>query len=164
MKKLLLLSTLLLLTKVATHAQAQIPVWRCELPGGVFVVDPATISSVSTHEYLVDGAARVTEVTVATTGSLIARFYYLEPLKLKSPIGVGQSLLDKVDEKVQEGTARVEQAGVEPVWKKVIKNYPTTTHSHTVEYRLDSKEQLDKIFASAVNAWRKKQDTTIKVP
>lgn len=129
------------------------------------MVDPHTISSVSSHEYIVDGVAEVTEVTMGTTGSLIARFYYIEPIKPKSPIGVGQSLIDKAQEKSQELLDRTASAtGQEPVWKKVIKNYPATTHSHTVEYRLESKDQLDKIFNSAVSSWRNKQDATLKIP
>jgi len=147
------------------QAQGQISVWRCELPGGVFVVDPVAISSVSSHEYLVDGVARVNEVTISTTGSLIARFYYLEPVKLKSPLPVGQSILDKVEEKAKDAADRMtQQTGQEPVWKKVVKNYPTSTHAHTVEYRLESKEQLDEIFTSAVNAWRRRRDVVLKIP
>ena len=170
MKKIPLLSILALLITVGMipaqaqqPQQGQIPVWRCELPGGVFIVDPVTISSVSSHEYIVDGVARVTELTIATTGAIVARFYYLEPLKVKSPVDVGQSLIDKVDEKIQEGTARLEQAGVEPIWKKVIKNYPLSTHAHTVEYRVESKEQLDKILKSVENAWRHRQNITLKI-
>jgi len=34
----------------------------------------------STHEYVVDGAARFTEFTIGTTGAVVARFYYIEPI------------------------------------------------------------------------------------
>ena len=64
------------------------PVWKCKLPGGVYEVAVNAMLAVSTHEYLVDGVARVTEVNVDTTGSLLARFYYLEPLTPNSPIGL----------------------------------------------------------------------------
>jgi hypothetical protein len=134
--------------------------WKGDLPGGTYVVSLPTISSVSTHEYLVDGVVRVTELTVATSSSVVARFYYLEPLTTQSPIGLGQSIIDKVQEKMEEGAAR---AGVEPPWKKVVKNYPTSTHAHTVEYRVESLEQIKKLFNSLESAWRNNRETTLKI-
>ena len=64
-----------------------LPVWRCELPGGIYEVALRSIVSVSTHEYIVDGAARVTEANVDTTGSMTVRFYFLEPITPTSPLG-----------------------------------------------------------------------------
>jgi hypothetical protein len=130
---------------------AAIPIWRCELPGGTYEVALRYIVSVSQHEYLVDGVARVTEVNVDTDGSMSVRFYYLEPVTPNSPIGLGQSAINKAQE-IAENLA--ERTGQEEVWKKVVKNYPTTTHSHTIEYRLESKDQLDKLYKSASKAFR----------
>jgi len=136
------------------------PFWRCELPGGIYVVSLPAVSSVSTHEYVVDGAVRVTELTIATNTAVVARFYYLEPMVPKSPIGFGQSVIDKAQEKLQEGAAR---AGVEEVWQKVVKNYPTTTHAHTVEYRLESVDQIKKVEKSLEDAWRLNKETLLKI-
>jgi hypothetical protein len=152
----LTLAVFLLLTGLAEAA-----FWRCEMPGGVFVVNLPTISSASTHEYIVDGIGRVTELTIVTTGSVVARFYYIEVLQPKSPIGLGQSVMDKAQEKAEELATRVSP---EPVWKKVVKNYPTSTHAHTVEYRLESREQVTKLFDSVERAWRANAETTIKIP
>jgi hypothetical protein len=157
MKRAIVLIVVLLSAAGAAHAAF----WKCELPGGTYVVSLPTISSVSTHDYVVDGVARVTELTIAANSSVVARFYYLEPVVPKSPVGLGQSVIDKVQEKIQEG---VQRTGVEPVWQKVVKNYPTTTHQHTVEYRLDSVEQVDKLFKSAESAWRANRETSIKLP
>ena len=137
--------------------------WKCQLPGGTFTVSLPSVSSVSSHEYVVDGAARVTEVTVGTTGGVVARFYYLEPNIPKSPIGLGQSVIDKVQERVTDVANRAETAGVDPVWKKVVKNYPTTTHAHTVEYRVDSTDKLEKIRSSLEKAWRSNAETSITI-
>jgi len=137
--------------------------WRCELPGGVYAVSLPTVSSVSTHEYVVDGMARVTELTIGTSGDVVARFYYLEPLVPKSPIGLGQSVIDKVQERAQDVAGRVEGAGVEPVWKKVVKNYPTTTHARTVEYRLLNLDDVEKLRKSLEAAWRSNSETSIKI-
>ena len=139
---------------------AEAAFWRCELPGGIFVVSLPTISSVSTHEYVVDGAARVTELTVATNSAVVARFYFLEPMVAKSPVGAAQSLIDKAQQKIQEGANRT---GMEEVWKKVVKNYPLATHAHTVEYRLESVDQITKLQKSLETAWRTNKETLIKV-
>jgi hypothetical protein len=133
--------------------------WQCELPGGTYVVDTTRIVSVSTHEYIVDGAARVTELTVATTSAVTARFYYLEPLAKTIGGERGQQLFEKVEERI---TGLAERAGQEPVWKKVVKNYPTTTHAHTVEYRLDTKADVQKLYDSVMTAWKQNRDVTYK--
>lgn len=159
MKKLLLVAAML----AAGTPVARAAFWKCELPGGTYTVSLPSVASVSSHEYIVDAAARVTEVTVGTTGAVVARFYYLEPLAPKSPIGFGQSLIDKVQERAQDVAGRVEATGTEPVWKKVVKNYPTTTHAHTVEYRVDSADKLETIRKSLEKAWRANAETTLKI-
>lgn len=144
---------------VATSVPAAF--WKCELPGGVYMVNLPDISSISSHEYLVDGGARVTEVTIDTQGSVVARFYHLEILTPQSPIGAGQSVIDKAQEKLDEAA---ERTGQEAVWKKVVKNYPVATHAHTVEYRVDSKEHLTRILKSLERAWRTNAETNLKIP
>ena len=136
--------------------------WKCEMPGGTYTVNLATVSSVSTHEYLV-GPMRVTELTIATTGSVVTRFYYIEPYATKSPIGLGQSVIDKAQEKVDELGSRLQQAGIDPPWKKVVKDYPLATHAHTVEYRVGKLEQLEKLRASIEAAWHANADSSIKI-
>jgi len=133
-------------------------VWRAELPGGTFVVALSQITSVSSHEYVVDNTARVTEVTVGMGGSLIGRFYFLEPNVPSAPDGIGQSAITFIQEKVTEG---VERTGTD-VWKKVVKSYPTSTHAHTVEYRIDSKETLQKLYQNLETAWLRGRGDTFK--
>ena len=139
------------------------PIWRCDLPGGTYEVAIRAILSVSTHEYTVDGVARVTEMNIDTPGNLAVRFYYLEPLTPTSPVGIGQSAIDRVQELAQEAAGRVSPDGEAP-WEKVVKSYPTTTHAHTVEYRLDSKDQVESLFQSADQAFRLNQNTEFKLP
>ncbi len=123
-------------------------------PGGTYFVKMATIDSVSMHDYIVDGLANVTELTIATTSSEVARFYYLEPIVPQSPVGVGQSLIDKAQEKLDEALQRTGQTGV---WHRVVKNYPTTTHAHTIEYRVEKKEQLNTLYNAFLNRWLRGQ-------
>jgi len=140
----------------------RIPMWRCDLPGGTYEVAIRSMISVSTHEYLVDGVARVTEMNIDTPGNLAVRFYYLEPITPTSPVDIGQTTLDKAQELAEAAAGRVVPG--EPPWQKVIKNYPTSTHAHTVEYRLDSLDQLQSLFNSAEQAFRLNINTQIKLP
>ena len=52
--------------------------------------------------------------------------------------------------------------GCAEAWKKVLKSYPTTTHQRTIEYRLPSKEAVQKIFDSAEAAFRLQKNTVFK--
>jgi hypothetical protein len=141
-----------------TPYPSRTPMWRCDLPGGTYEVALRNMISVSIHDYVVDGVARVTEMNIETAGSTEVRFYYLEPITPTLP--VGQSALDKVQELANEAAGRV-NPGDEPPWEKVVKSYPTTTHAHTVEYRLDTKEDLQNLFNSAEQAFRMNQNTEI---
>ena len=130
---------------VATRAAR----WECYMPTGAYMLNTVHIVSISTHEYVLNAAARVTELTIGTTSHVTARFYYLEPLIStdSGPTARVGVLLDKVQEKAG---AVADRLGQEQIWKKVVKDYPTTTHAHTVEYRVDTKEHIDLIFQSVV--------------
>jgi hypothetical protein len=121
--------------------------WTCTLPGGTYQVLVSAILSVSTHEYVVDGAARVTEVNLDTAGQFAVRFYYIEPAVVAGPGGIGAATLGKVQSIL---TDAAERSGSD-AWKKVVKSYPTTTHARTIEFRVSSKDSLVKIFTSAAN-------------
>ena len=121
--------------------------WTCTLPGGTYQVLVSAILSVSTHEYVVDGAARVTEVNLDTAGQFAVRFYYIEPAVVAGPGGLGAATLGKVQSILTEAG---ERSGTD-AWKKVVKSYPTTTHARTIEFRVSSKDSLVKIFTSAAN-------------
>lgn len=138
----------------------RLPYWRCELPGGTYEVSIRSIVSVSSHEYIVDGAARVNEVNVDTLGNMAVRFYYLEPTAAKSPVGVGQSAIDRISDLTKEAGQRV---GAEKVWERVVKTYPSTTHAHSIEYRVESEEQLKQIFSSAQGAFESGVTATFKL-
>jgi hypothetical protein len=130
--------------------QSNRPIWRVNLPGGTYELVVGAILGVSSHEYVVDGAARVTEVNVDTTGQFAVRFYALEPAVVAGPGGIGAATIGKVQSLMTEAA---ERSGTD-AWKKVMKSYPTTTHQRTVEYRVGSKESLNKIFSSASRSLR----------
>lgn len=135
--------------------------WRAVLPGGTFVVSLNAITSISQHEYMVDGTARVVEVSIDTTGSVQARFYYIEPTAAssQSPANIGQSGVQMIQERLQQ---TAENAGLDEIWRKVVKNYPNTTHAHTVEYRLASRDELNRLFESAERSWLRRQSDTFR--
>jgi hypothetical protein len=129
-------------------ANATRNLWTCTLPGGTYQVLVSAILSVSTHEYVVDGAARVTEVNLDTAGQFAVRFYYIEPAVTAGPGGIGAATLGKVQGIL---TDAAERSGSD-AWKKVVKSYPVTTHARTIEFRVSSKDSLVKIFTSAANS------------
>lgn len=159
-----LAAILIALTTAAASAQPQDApasqqprVWTAETPAGTYTVRLSTITSVSTHEYLVDATAKVTELTIATTGSEIARFYHISPVTPSIPSPLGQSGVNMVSDKLKETADR--GAGE---WQKVVKNYPMTTHAHTIEYRVNSRETLLQIYKSAHKAWTEDRTDSIK--
>ncbi|MDB6152497.1 MAG: hypothetical protein JWL90_950 [Chthoniobacteraceae bacterium] len=135
------------------------PIFRAKLPGGTYAVATASMVSVSSHEYLVDGVARVTEVNIDTDGSLLARFYYIEPNVPNAPLGIGAAALDKAHQLLLEAGERSGQ----DAWKKVVKSYPTSTHARTVEFRLENKEQLTRIFEAADEAFRLQRPKVVSI-
>jgi hypothetical protein len=125
-------------------------IWRAELPGGTYIVLLSAVSCVSLHEYVVDSAARVLEVNIATSGSELARFYHIEPYPPKPPSAAGQRAVDSIENKAKQLSAGLETGDLRG---KVLKNYPTTTHAHTVEYRLVDRESVGKLFKSIEDSW-----------
>jgi hypothetical protein len=135
--------------------------WQCVTPTGNFTVALKDITSVSIHEYTVDGAARVTEMNVGTTGSLIARFYFLEAVSANSPLSTLEAAQSRIREVANSAANRV--TGQDGAWEGVVKNYPLSTHAHTVEYRVPDKGTVQKLFESAEKAWMEGRGTKITV-
>lgn len=124
--------------------------WEIELKGGRFVAKLSTITSISQHQYIVDGAAKVFEVTVDTSGTQTARFYYIEAVGEGSPLSIGKNAIDRLKSVAEGATSRT---GTDEVWTQVVKNYPTTTHARTAEYRVESTAILDIIYKHVHKVW-----------
>jgi hypothetical protein len=107
------------------------------------------ISSVSRHKYVLDGAVIVDEVTIDTTGQALARFYFIAPISLGGTGAAASQALDRAAALV-DGAAQ--RAGSD-VHNMVMKKYPLTTHTKTIEYRLLSEAQLSALYQSAKTAW-----------
>lgn len=122
--------------------------WQAELTGGHYMVRLDRVASVSRHEYVVDGVARVVEVTVTTNSSAIARFYYLEPVTAGGSLNVGRGATERLQQAADEASRRA--TGREAA--QVVKNYPASTHAHTIEYVIPSVAQLDSLYNSLRDA------------
>ena len=145
------------------EAQQRFPTWKATLPKGEFVVRLDRITSVSWHEYAVDGALQVTEMTVAFDGPVAARFYYAEPRLPSAPGGVGDSALNIIQDRANQALDRVGDKQADLIRSEVVKSYPTTTHARTVEYRLPDVESLKAAYESARDAWLKNKTGEYKV-
>ena len=127
--------------------------WQATLSGGHYMVALDRISSVSRHEYVLDGTLIVDEVTVDALGQSLARFYFITPISdavrgtgaagvVSSAVDRGREMIDKAADKA--GTA---------VHEMVVKKFPETTHAHTVEFRLLSEAELTGLYDSVRAAW-----------
>jgi hypothetical protein len=139
---------LLVLSLLMTVLNADIKYWEATLPGGSYAVAVTTITSVSMHDYYVEGVGLVSEVTIDTTGTVTARFYSINasPSGAASAVSEAAQRMANTLKKSGEGIAGVKVA--DPL-TAVVKSYPTTTHAHTVEYRLSEKEEIEALFKSA---------------
>ncbi len=159
------MTALLILTAGSASAQ-RLAIWTCTLPGGTFEVSLRAVTAISSHEYTVEGGIKVTEVVIETTGaSTENRFYYMESPTASAGGMVGnaadalqsraQTAADHVTSTMGGGTAVSDAMNT-----TVVKTYPTTTHAHTVEYRLASEADLTNLFNSIQAAWTSNTNTS----
>jgi hypothetical protein len=129
------------------------PLWDGRLKGGNYVVRIPAIMALSKHEYIANGAARVVEVNLAINSATVVRFYFLEPVKLEGGgiIAAGQTALDRARSTAEQMANRVSPTLTEP---KAVKDYPTTTHAHTVEYLIKDEARLNSLFTSIDRSFR----------
>jgi hypothetical protein len=122
--------------------------------GGHYLVKLNHINCASKHEYISDGAARVVEVTIGTDTAVVARFYYFEPVGKDTPIAAGQVIINRVTDVSQQIGSRVSPTAAK---LNVVKNYPVSTHAHTVEYAVQDEATLSSLYGSlmaAINSGR----------
>jgi hypothetical protein len=166
-KKLCLALTMVLLASpLQLHAQTPTPAkadktddsqqpnrfWQASVGGGHYMVALDRISAISRHQYLLDGAIIVDEVTVDALGQALARFYFLSPVT----DATGSSLGNAAGRIVERGRELVDKAAATAgtnVQNMVVKKFPETTHAHTIEYRVMSAEELGALYNSVRTAW-----------
>ncbi len=117
--------------------------------GGHYLVRLDRIAFASKHEYIGNGAARVVEVTLGCDTSVVARFYWLEALGKDTPLAAGNIIVNRAEQLAKEAAGRTSPSLGQI---QVVKDYPNTTHSHTVEYALQSQAALDSLYSSIMAA------------
>jgi hypothetical protein len=123
--------------------------WQASLAGGHYMVALDRISSISMHQYLLDGQLIVNEVVIDTNGRSLARFYHVKIAAENSTSGTARRVVEKGHELLDRAG---EKAGTD-IHEMVQKNYPTTSHAGMVEFRLQDLRDLDAIYKSVKNAW-----------
>ncbi len=134
--------------------------WDCSLPGGNFTISLGKILGTSIHQYVVPTPTttaspvplptRVHEVNIATDGALVVRFYFVESATDASMLNVTQTALARVNQVANEAANR---AGTVKPWQMVQKDYPMSTHAHTVEFRVETLDDLHRLYGSVKRSW-----------
>ncbi|MEM9081035.1 MAG: hypothetical protein AAGC74_10125 [Verrucomicrobiota bacterium] len=123
--------------------------WQIQFKEGHYMVALDRIANISKHEYLLDGNLIITEVTIDTTGNSLCRIYQITPAAER-----GQSnLVKRAAQRARDVTERVGELTGADFTEMVHKNFPTTTHAKTIEYRVQHKGTLNALYGSLVNAW-----------
>lgn len=128
--------------------------WQGQFKGGNYLVRCNSIIALSKHEYITDGVARVVEINLTLNSAQIVRFYFLEPYKPEtgsSTLGAGTQALEKAKGLFEQAAGRVSPELTNP---KVVKNYPVSTHAHTVEFVLKDEAKLNLLFGSLERSFR----------
>lgn len=133
--------------------------WQATLPTGNYMAALDRISSISMHEYVLDGQLLVTEVVVDTSGRALARFYHVASVTEAA----GSNTATKLAER---GRQLVDQAGERAgtnVHNLAQKNYPTTSHAGMVEYRVLHLNDLKALYKSLQSSWESNRGKTITI-
>ncbi|MBK73642.1 MAG: hypothetical protein CMO76_09405 [Verrucomicrobiales bacterium] len=133
--------------------------WECSLPGGEYSVNLGAITSVSKHSYVLDGTLLVTEATVDTTGTALARFYHIEPITKDTTFNALARIQKRAEELRNRGQSRTGTKADEMAQK----SYPTTTHARTIEFRIMNEVELNALYRSLYQAWTSGKGRTFRI-
>lgn len=157
------IAALLLTTASMTFAQTASPAastaaevesnpafWQASFSnGGHYLVKLNQVTFASKHEYIGNGAARVIEVTIGCDTSVVARFYFLEPVGKDSSIAAANVAINRLEQVTKDVAGRVSPTAAR---LNVVKDYPNTTHAHTVEYVVQDEATLGSLYSSLMQA------------
>jgi hypothetical protein len=123
------------------------------------------VQSISVQDYLT-ASFRVTELNIVNQGSALLRIYYSRPLQ---PGELQKALVDGAQAPAMPGGGSIMQSPVPPqvqaladrargvsdavTGTEVLKEYPTATHAHTIEYRVSSSGELLDLHTALINHW-----------
>jgi hypothetical protein len=134
--------------------------WQCNINGGEIMVAVDRIGSISKSQFLLDGGLLCTEVTIDTLGGQsLTRIYHVVPATQATPANAASRIVDRAKEVVDNSANR---AGVR-LHEMVQKTYPTTTHAHTVEFRVMDLADLEALYASLKATWTSGKGRTFTI-
>jgi len=138
--------------------------WQASVGGGHYMVALDRISAISRHRYVLDGALIVDEVNVDALGQALVRFYFITPITEEmSGNGVAGAAVRAVDRGKELLDRTASRAGTD-VQNMVVKKYPDTTHSKTVEFRVQTAQQLTELYQSVRTAWESGRGRKFSAP
>lgn len=124
------------------------------------------VLSISQQEY-VTAAFRVLELNIVTDGTAMLRIYYSRPLRAgelaqalsdtgtAAGIPAGSIIQQPLPPQVQAMADRASSVAEAATSSTVIKEYPIATHAHTIEYRINSREELIELHDELKKHWLK---------
>lgn len=138
--------------------------WQASVGGGHYMVALERISAISRHKYVLDGALIVDEVNVDALGQALVRFYFITPITDEmSGNGVAGAATRAVDRGKEWIDRAANRAGTD-VHNMVVKKYPDTTHAKTVEFRVQTAQQLTELYQSVRTAWESGRGRKFSAP
>ena len=133
--------------------------WEASLAAGEYSVSLGTITAISKHSYVLDGTLLVTEVTIDTTGTSLARFYYMEPITRDTNFNA----LERIQKRAEELRKRSQKRSGTKADEMAQKSYPTTTHARTIEFRIMSEVELNALYSSLYRSWDTGKGRTFRI-
>lgn len=138
-----------------TDAEVKEGFWTATFQTGQYVVGLGHICSIAKQTYLLDNNLLIREVSIETPGSALARFYYIEPFINGENSETASHLKQRSGELADEAVKRAgSNTGGMDKDSLVIKQYPTTSHAKSIEFRISSAQELDALYNSVVTAWK----------
>ncbi len=141
-----------------TDEENQTQFWIGKLPEGECMVQLSRLGGVFMHRYVLDNACMVYEVTLIISGNTPTKFYYIEMLGKSSGINAVRNVTNRISELGGDASRRLTGSEINPD-TTVAKVYPNT---NCVEYRIATLDQLNKLYASIVKAWKNGRGRTFK--
>lgn len=124
--------------------------WLCKIKGGELMIAVDRIAAISKTQYVLDGGLLVDEVVIETTGGqALNRIYSVRPVTDAMASNTASKIIDRVRDVANE---RGNRLGTN-LHEMVEKNYPTTSHARTVEFRVVDPQDLDILYSSLKDTW-----------
>lgn len=120
-------------------------------PAGNICVRLSEITSVSIHNYMLNGKIPIAELTIDTTGNNSIRIY---------SVLSGEDMSKEILSLVSQLKSEASSLGSTP---QVAKQFPEGTHSHSIEYSVSDASKLKGIYNSITKAMMSNKSTKLSI-